>query len=121
MRFIRFCFSAMLLTLVCVVARSENVADPNVASTPHRTPEEERKLFHLPPGFEIQLVAAEPDIHKPLNLAFDDRGRLWVTDTVEYPFPPKDGEKSRDSVKILDDFAPDGRARKITTFADDLV
>ncbi len=121
MRFICYCFSALLFGLVAVVARSENKSDPNVASTPHRTPEEERKLFRLPPGFEIQLVAAEPDIHKPLNLAFDDHGRLWVTDTVEYPFPPPPGQKARDSVKILDDFAPDGRARKITTFADDLV
>ncbi len=121
MRFISFCFSALLLGLAAVIARSDNKVDPNVAATPHRTPEEERKLFHLPPGFEIQLVAAEPDIHKPLNLAFDDRGRLWVTDTAEYPFPPPPGKKSRDSVKILEDFAPDGRARKITTFADDLV
>ncbi len=121
MRSITFCLSALLLGLAAVAARSDNKSDPNVASTPHRTPEEERKLFRLPPGFEIQLVAAEPDIHKPLNLAFDDRGRLWVTDTVEYPFPPPAGKKSRDSVKILEDFAPDGRARKITTFADDLV
>jgi putative heme-binding domain-containing protein len=121
MRLIRLCFSALLFGLVAVVVRSQNAAEPGVASTPHRTPEEERKLFHLPPGFEIQLVAAEPDIHKPLNLAFDDRGRLWVTDTVEYPFPPKDGKKSRDSVKILEDFAPDGRARKITAFADNLI
>jgi putative heme-binding domain-containing protein len=121
MRLLPFCFSAVLLGLVAVAARSQNKPDPNVASTPHRTPEEERKLFRLPAGFEIQLVAAEPDIHKPLNLAFDDRGRLWVTDTVEYPFPPPAGQKSRDSVKILEDFAPGGRARKITTFADDLV
>jgi putative heme-binding domain-containing protein len=121
MRFIRFCFSALLLALVAGVVRSEAPSDPNVASTPHRTPEEEQKLFRLPPGFEIQLVAAEPDIHKPLNLAFDDRGRLWVTDTVEYPFPPPPGKEAGDSVKILDDLAPDGRARKITTFADNLV
>ncbi len=120
MRFSRLCLSALLLGVIAMAAHSDDKADPNVASTPHRTPEEERKLFHLPPGFEIQLVAAEPGIHKPLNLAFDDRGRLWVTDTVEYPFPPR-GKKSRDSVKILEDFAPDGRARKITTFADDLV
>ena len=52
-------------------------------------PQDERKAFHLPPGFEVQLVAAEPDIHKPINIAFDDRGRLWVTDTVEYPSPPR--------------------------------
>ncbi len=121
MRSAILCVPALLLGLLALVARSENKPDPNVASTPHRTPEEERKRFHLPPGFEIQLVAAEPDIHKPLNLAFDDRGRLWVTDTVEYPFPPPPGKKSRDSVKILEDFGPDGRARKISTFADGLV
>ncbi len=121
MRSATFCAAALLLVLSAVVARPQPKPDPNVADTAHRTPEEERKLFRLPPGFEIQLVAAEPDIHKPLNLAFDDRGRLWVTDTVEYPFPPPPGKKSRDSVKILEDFGPDGRARKITTFADDLV
>src|SRR5262249_18015607 len=69
---------------------------------------------------EAELVAAEPDIHKPLNLAFDQKGRLWVTDTVEYPFPAPPGRKGRDTVKVLEDFGPDGRARKITTFADGL-
>jgi putative membrane-bound dehydrogenase-like protein len=89
--------------------------DPNIASTDPRSPADEAKAFHLPPGFEAQLVASEPDIHKPLNMAFDDRGRLWVTETVEYPFPAKD--KPRDAVKVLEDFGPDGRARKVTTFA----
>jgi hypothetical protein len=91
-----------------------------VVSAGARSPQEELKAFHLPPGFEAQLVAADPDIHKPINIAFDERGRLWVTDTVEYPFPAKDGAKTRDTVKILEDFGPDGRARKITTFAENL-
>lgn len=91
-----------------------------VSSLPHRTPAEERKALHVPPGFEVQLVAAEPDIQKPLNLAFDDRGRLWVTDTVEYPYPAQEGTRPRDTVKVLADFAPDGKARSITTFADGL-
>lgn len=121
MRSAILCLSAVLLVLLAVTVRSQPKVDPNVAPTPHRKPEDERKLFRLPPGFEIQLVAAEPDIHKPLNIAFDDRGRLWVTDTVEYPYPPPPGKKSRDSVKILEDFADDGHARKITTFADGLV
>jgi putative heme-binding domain-containing protein len=93
---------------------------PNVVTDKPRTPAEQRKAFTLPPGFEIQLVAADPDIQKPMNIAFDDRGRLWITDTVEYPWPVKEGQKGRDTVKILDDFGPDGRARKITTFADGL-
>jgi putative heme-binding domain-containing protein len=99
--------------------------DPNIADTEHRTPAEELKAFHLPPGFEAQLVAAEPDIHKPLNMAFDDRGRLWVSETVEYPFPkdptnPNGPLLGKDAVKILEDFGDDGKARTITTFADKL-
>jgi len=92
----------------------------NVSTFPHRSPEEEQKALHVPPGFEVQLVAAEPDIQKPLNIAFDDRGRLWVTDTVEYPYGAEEGARPRDTVKILSDFGPDGRARKIETFADGL-
>ena len=92
----------------------------NVSSFPPRTPAEEQKALHAPAGFEIQLVASEPEINKPLNLAFDDRGRLWVTSTVEYPYPAAEGTRPRDSVKILSNFGADGRAGKIETFADGL-
>src|SRR6266542_2617359 len=62
----------------------------NVRPTEALTPELEQKSFHLPIGFEMQLVATEPDIAKPMNLAFDATGRLWVTTSREYPFaaPP---------------------------------
>jgi putative heme-binding domain-containing protein len=91
-----------------------------VASTPPLSPDEERKAFHLPPGFDAQLVACEPDLHKPMDLAFDDLGRLWVTSSLEYPFPAKEGSKPRDAVVIFTDLGPDGRARKVATFADGL-
>jgi hypothetical protein len=58
-----------------------------VRKTEPLTPEQEQKSFHLPPGFEIQLVASEPEIGKPINMAFDARGRLWVSQSREYPFP----------------------------------
>ena len=64
-------------------------------------------------------VAAEPDIQKPINMAFDAKGRLWVTCTVEYPYAA-DENRGRDTIKVLSDFGPDGRARKIDTFADGL-
>src|SRR5262249_19718817 len=113
-------FSLALLPLLLLTAGQGKSEPPPVAPTEPRTPEEEKRAFHLPPGFEAQLVAAEPDIHKPLNMAFDDRGRLWLSDTVEYPFPAPEGKKPRDTVKVLANFGPDGRARKITTFADGL-
>jgi putative heme-binding domain-containing protein len=77
-------------------------------------------MFHLPAGFEIQLVAAEPDINKPMNLAFDAKGRLWVTTSIEYPYAAPTNRPARDRLMILDDFGPDGRARRVTQFADDL-
>ncbi len=92
---------------------------PHVAATEPLRPEEQLKKMKVPPGFEIQLVAADPDIRKPININFDAAGRLWLTETIEYPFAAPEG-KGRDAVKILEDFGPDGRARKITTFVDNL-
>src|SRR3954464_1086117 len=117
---IRRCALLIAVLLTVAPARAEDPFAEKVRTTPPRAAEDERAGFHLPPGFEIQLVAAEPDIAKPLNMAFDDRGRLWVSDTLEYPFAAPPGQKPRDSVKVLSDFGPDGRARKITTFADGL-
>ena len=111
--------AATSIAAAAVTASAEDKPPDLVSKAEARTPAEEREALRVPAGFEVQLVAAEPDIHKPLNIAFDDRGRLWVTETIEYPFPAQ-GRPGRDSVKILSDFGPDGRARKVETFADGL-
>lgn len=95
-------------------------AQDHIAKTDPRTPEEEQKCFHLPPGFAIELVAAEPAIRKPINMNFDDRGRLWVTESVEYPFAAPPDRKARDVVKILENATGNGKADKVTVFADNL-
>jgi putative heme-binding domain-containing protein len=91
-----------------------------VRTTAPLSPSEQAARFQLPPGFEIQLVATEPDINKPMNLQFDAAGRLWVTTSIEYPFPAPANRKGRDRVMIFEDFGPDGKARKVTQFADGL-
>ena len=75
-----------------------------VRESPPNSPAQELASFLLPHGFEVQLVASEPEIAKPLNLAFDTKGRLWVTCTVEYPYPVPIGQAGRDSIKVLEDF-----------------
>lgn len=91
-----------------------------VAPSEALTPAEEFKALKVPAGLKVQLVAAEPDIYKPMNIAWDDQGRLWVTSTLEYPYPAKDLSKARDKVHILSDFDVNGKARKIVTFAEGL-
>ncbi|HEY1110114.1 MAG TPA: hypothetical protein VGE76_15795, partial [Opitutaceae bacterium] len=101
-----------------------------------RSSAESQAAFHLPAGFEIQLVAAEPDLQKPFNLAFDAAGRVWVTGSALYPWParrdalgqpiasfeknwddnrlafratstpPAPPEQGIDTVKVLSDFDP---------------
>jgi len=104
------------LSLSPVQAATDPFAE-GVRPTPWHSPADQQKSFKLPPGFEIQLVAAEPDIHKPMNLAFDAKGRLWVTTSIEYPWAAPTNRPARDRLMIFEDFGPDGRARKITEFA----
>src|ERR1051326_1383172 len=86
-----------------------------VRSTGPRTPEEELKGFHVPPGFEIQLYASEPEIGKPMNMAFDERGRLWMTESIEYPYAAPKTRKGRDRIKVLQDLDGDGHADRVST------
>ncbi len=91
-----------------------------VAPTDPLSPEQERRQFQVPPGFEVQLVASEPDIQKPMQMAFDAHGRLWVTTSYHYPFPAPPGQGT-DTVFVLSDFDPEtGRARKVQKFISDL-
>jgi putative heme-binding domain-containing protein len=88
-------------------------SSPHIVDDPPLTPAEQLKKFHLPPGFEIQLVAAEPEIRKPINMAFDSAGRLVVTGSIEYPYAAEEG-KGRDTV-VRFTIGPDGRATKHET------
>jgi putative heme-binding domain-containing protein len=99
---------------------AENRYSRFIARTKPLSPQEQQQKFHLPPGFEIQLVAAEPEIRKPINLNFDSRGRLLVTVSVEYPFLAKQGTKPRDAIKLLSDADGDGFFDTVQTFAEGL-
>lgn len=85
------------------------------------SPEESVKLIQVPADFEIKLFAAEPDITNPIAMAWDQRGRLWIVESVDYPntFVETDGE-ANDRIKICEDTDGDGKADKFTVFADSL-
>lgn len=109
-----------LLVAPLAAAPAPKLFTEGVRATEPLSPEEQRLKFHLPPGFKIQLVAAEPDLRKPMNMAFDSAGRLWVTESREYPFAATNAALARDTIRIFSDFDDNGRARKVTTFATNL-
>ena len=74
----------------------------------------------VPADLRLQLFAAEPDIAKPIFMAWDERGRLWVAETRDYPHDVKPDGMGNDSIKICEDTDGDGKADKFTVFADKL-
>ncbi len=106
------------------------------------TPDEARARMVLPEGFRAEVFASEPMIRQPLTVNFDERGRAWVIEYLQYPVPaglkpvtvdqylrteydrvpdpPPRGPRGVDRVKILEDTDGDGRADRATVFVDGL-
>jgi len=106
------------------------------------SPEEAIKQMTVPDGLEVKLFASEPMICQPVAMEFDDRGRLWVIQYLQYPNPaglhrvkvdrysrtvydripepPPRGPKGADRITILEDTDGDGRADRAKDFLSDL-
>ncbi len=84
--------------------------------------EESKKHFKLAPGYAIELFASEkefPDLGNAVSMAFDTKGRLWVSTYQSYPQWQPGGEMN-DKIIILEDNDHDGKADEEIVFADHL-
>jgi putative membrane-bound dehydrogenase-like protein len=115
-----------LLYLCCAVATAQGAEGridyarelPPVAP---RQPRDALATFRVEPGFRIELVAAEPLVADPVELMFDERGRLWVLEFSQYnqEFPGGD-PGVRGKLKVLSDANGDGIIDSAVTFAENL-
>jgi putative membrane-bound dehydrogenase-like protein len=85
---------------------------------PPLSPEQALKAFKTRPGFQVKLFAAEPDVVNPTAMTFDERGRVWVCESLEYP--RKSAGPGKDRIRILEDTDGDGKADKVSVFAEGL-
>ena len=106
-------------------------AELNIPPALILTPEEALKTLVVPPGFRVDLVAADPLIQDPVAIAFDPKGRMFVaelgsynTEILErlpiYVDPAQPPPKPVGRVSILSDTNGDGRMDKRTVFLDNL-
>ena len=85
--------------------------------------EEALSTIEMAPGYKIELFASEqefPDLANPVQLSFDNIGRLWVAVMPSYPHYKPGDSKPDDKLLILEDTDGDGKADKQTIFADGL-
>jgi putative membrane-bound dehydrogenase-like protein len=85
---------------------------------PALSPQEAMAKMQLPPGFKVTLVASEPDIVNPTSFTFDDQGRIWLTESLEYP--RESAGPGQDRIKILESTKHDGHFDKVTVYKDGL-
>lgn len=98
--------------------RSSIPVEPPTAKP--QSPEEELASFQIMDGFAVNLFASEADgIVKPIQMRWDERGRLWVACAVSYP-QIKPGEKANDYVLVCEDTDGDGKADKFHKFVEGL-
>lgn len=129
----RLLIGILALAFCALVARQAAQGHP---------PEEAARKMTLPAGFSVQLVASEPEVRQPILVKFDDRGRLWVIQYLQYPNPeglkrvkvdrysrtiydripepPPKGPRGADRITILEDTDGDGRADRFKDFVDGL-
>ncbi len=107
--------------------RAQDKAPPKKPVIPHaqdKEPNEPRdaqtaaKMMTVPEGFSVEVVASEPDIVNPVAMAIDERGRFWITESLEYP--RREPGVGKDRVKVLEDTDGDGRCDKYSIFLDGL-
>ncbi len=84
------------------------------------SPADSMRHLIVPPGFAAKLYAAEPQVKKPVTLAWDERGRLWIAETVDYPNELQREGEGNDRLTVVDDTNRDGTADSFTVFADKL-
>lgn len=119
-----WCVIAFVIVICATVdALGEDFPQPpdtETASDLPRPPEEICKSAILPPGFQLSVFAAEPDVRNPIAITTDDRGRLWVAEN--YTWAGADAGnfdlRLRDRVVILEDTDGDGKHDNRTVFWD---
>lgn len=88
-----------------------------LVDVPHAglAPEEAARAMTVPAGFVVELVAGEPDLHQPIAMAIDSRGRVWVAEAFSYPTKRPEGE-GQDRIVVFEDAAGEGTRWRRTEF-----
>lgn len=110
-RFLNFFVFLLFPMWLCAQDNLRNVQDPD--------PVLEKESFNVAEGFEVNLFADEPMLVKPIQMNWDEKGRLWVVGSKHYP-QLKPGEDPNDKIYVLEDTTGDGKADVSTVFAEGL-
>src|SRR5262249_30740150 len=113
---------------------SSPIPPPDIYKYAGLPPQKAAEVMTAPEGFQVKLFAGEPDVHQPIAMCLDDRGRVWVAEAYCYPIrrpgkgpildrTAKKGKHEQDPgdrILIFEDTDGDGKFDKCTVFLEGL-
>src|SRR5436305_757351 len=90
--------STLLITLLLLNACAKRSPEERALS-----PQDSLKAIHLSEDFHVELFAAEPDVMSPVEMAFDENGKVYVAEMLDYPEDPPEGKPARSRIRLLQD------------------
>ncbi len=112
-----------LVTAACLLFAAVVHADDKPTASPASALSalESMQTMKLAPGLKIELAACEPEVVDPVEIRFDELGRMWVVQMSDYPHGPPPGQSGTCQIRILEDKDYNGRFETATVFADKLL
>lgn len=103
----------LLVALPLVLAAcSKRTAGPGALS-----PQAELKSLHVNDDLTIELFASEPEVMSPVEMVFDENGRIYVAEMLDYPADPPPGKPARSRIRLLET-DDNGKVVRSAIFAD---
>jgi putative membrane-bound dehydrogenase-like protein len=104
---------------LCVRAAEPVITAQDLPRVPAVEPKDALGTFLVKKGFHLELVASEPLVASPVAMAFDERGRLFVVEMIDYS-ERREEVPHLGRIRLLEDTNGDGVFDKSTVFADNL-
>ncbi len=111
--------AALLISISPIQAAEPELTAKDLPRVPLVPPKDAVSTIRVKKGFHVELVASEPNVASPVAMAFDERGRLYVVEMIDYS-ERRNANPHLGRIRLLEDTHGDGVFDKSTVFADNI-
>jgi putative membrane-bound dehydrogenase-like protein len=106
--------------IICFVFIASCKNKPS-SEQPAYTAEQSLAAMQFSEDFHAEVFLKEPQVMSPVEMAWDEDGKLYVAEMLDYPDDPPPGKPARSRIRLLEDVDGDGKYEKATIFADNVL
>lgn len=108
----------MLLVLVLSIGACKSKSS---SEQPAFTAEQSLAAMEFSEDFHAEVFLKEPQVMSPVEMVFDEDGRIYVAEMLDYPDDPPPGKPARSRIRLLEDVDGDGKYEKAVIFAEQVL